>query len=172
MIGWELPAVVLVGCLVAGISARELVRRHQESRWGSLVAIDAGRAETLRSDRYRLLGRPDLLRRSTDGRRIPIEIKRRAAPREGPFRSHVVQVWAYCLLVEEVDGRAPPFGVVRYSDREFRVPWDAAARSELLAIRRAVDAPYDGRATPSPGRCGGCRWAPGCDAAPVVPGGY
>ncbi|MFY9716704.1 MAG: PD-(D/E)XK nuclease family protein [Thermoplasmata archaeon] len=172
MIDWVLLPAVVVGSLVVGLSVRELVRRHREARWGSLAAIDAGRSETLRSDRYRLVGRPDVLRRSSDGRRIPIEIKRRAAPRAGPFRSHVVQVWAYCLLLEEIDGRSPPFGVVRYSDREYQVPWDSAARSELLAIRRAVDVPYDGRATPSPGRCGGCRWAFGCDAAAFTPGGY
>jgi len=158
------PVVLLVGAAGAGLSAWALFRRHAESRWGTLSAIDAGRPETLRSERYRLVGRPDVVRRAPDGRRIPVEAKRRSAPAGGPFRSHVVQVWAYCLLLEEVDGRPPPFGVVRYADGEFRVPWTRAAREELLAIRRAVGAPYDGRATPSAGRCGGCRWAPGCDA--------
>lgn len=146
------------------MSARALLRRAREARWGTLEAIDAGRPETLRSERFRLVGRPDILRRGPDGRRVPVEVKRRPAPAGDPFRSHVVQVWAYCLLVEETEGRAPPFGVVRYSDREVRVPWNPAARAELIAMRRAVDAPYDGRATPSSARCGRCRWAPGCDA--------
>jgi len=155
------------GVVVAGASALEIARRHRESRWGRLEAIDAGRAETLRSERYRLVGRPDALRRAPDGRRIPIEVKRRTAPAGAPYRSHVVQVWAYCLLVEEVDGRPPPFGVLRYSDREILVPWDRAARAAVIALRREVEAPYDGRATPSPGRCARCRWAERCDARAV-----
>jgi CRISPR-associated exonuclease Cas4 len=155
---------VIGGLVVVAVSAWEAFRRARESRWGSLEAIDAGRPTTLRSERFRLVGRPDILRRGADGRLIPVEVKRRPAPPGGPYRSHVVQVWAYCLLIEEVDGFAPPFGLVRYLDREFRIRWDARARVELLAIRRAVDAPYNGLATPSPARCGRCRWAPGCDA--------
>ncbi|MGP8078178.1 MAG: PD-(D/E)XK nuclease family protein [Thermoplasmata archaeon] len=161
---WAAALLLAVGIGVAALSARALYRRSGEARWGTLEAIDAGRPETLRSERFRLVGRPDVVRRGKDGRRVPVEVKRRPAPRGGPFRSHLVQVWTYCLLVEEVDGRSPPFGVVRYSDREFRVPWNSSARGELLAIRRAVAAPYDGRATPSPARCGRCRWAPRCDA--------
>jgi CRISPR-associated exonuclease Cas4 len=79
-------------------------------------------------------------------------------------------VWAYCLLVEEAEGDPPPFGIVRYRDAEFQVLWDRSARAELLALRRAVAAPYDGRATPSPARCGRCRWAPRCDARAVPDG--
>jgi CRISPR-associated exonuclease Cas4 len=156
--------VFLVGCVVVALCAAELYQRRREARWGALEAIDAGRPATLRSERYRLIGRPDSLRRGRDGRLVPVERKQRSAPPGGPFRSHLVQVWAYCLLVEDAEGRAPPFGIVRYADREFRVPWDAAARAELLSIRRAVAAPYDGRATPSPARCPRCRWADGCDA--------
>lgn len=156
--------LLAVGLGVAAVSAQRLRLRAREARPGGLEAIDAGRPRTLRSERYRLVGRPDLLRRGPDGRLVPVEVKARPAPSSGPFRSHLVQLWAYCLLAEVADGRPPAYGILRYSDREFRVPWDAAARSELLAVRSAVAAPYDGRATPSPGRCGRCRWAPGCDA--------
>jgi CRISPR-associated exonuclease Cas4 len=166
--GWILLAVFSLGAIATAGCALALVRRARDARWGVLEAIDAGRPETLRSERYRLVGRPDAIRRRSDGRRVPVEVKQRRAPGHGPYRSHLVQVWAYCLLVEETDGRAPPFGVVRYSDREFEVPWNSAARSELLAVRRAVDAPYDGRATPSPARCERCRWATGCDARSVA----
>jgi CRISPR-associated exonuclease Cas4 len=162
-----IPAVPLlmaiVGAAVVVVSARSLWHRHRESRWGTLDAIDAGRSRTLRSERYRLVGRPDVLRRAPDGRLVPVEVKARAAPPAGPYPSHRIQLWAYCLLVEEADGRPPPFGVVRYADREFRIPWDARARAELIAVRGAVAIPYDGRANPSPARCGGCRWAPSCD---------
>ncbi len=163
-----LTDVVAAGLLGTGVAAlaagaRQLAARRTEGRWGSLVAIDPGRPATLRSDRYHLAGRPDVLRRAPDGTLVPIELKHRPAPRRGAFRSHLVQVWAYCLLVEEATGRAPPFGVLRYTDGEVRVPWDAAARSELRTVVRAVRAPYDGGGTPSPGRCARCPWADRCD---------
>ena len=158
----------LGGIGVVAASAAALWRRSREARWGALSSIDAEDAgPTFRSTRYRLVGRPDVVRRDRTGRRIPVELKRRPAPTGGPFRSHLVQVWAYCLLLEEADGRPPPFGVLRYSDREYVVPWDPRARAELLDLRRAAAGPYDGRATPSPGRCAGCRWFSGCDARVV-----
>jgi CRISPR-associated exonuclease Cas4 len=156
-------AVLLVGVVVLAAGATLLAHRRRDRRFGPLVTIDAGRPETLRSERYHISGRPDILRRAPDGTLVPIELKHRAAPARGGFPSHVVQVWAYCLLVEDTTGRPPAFGVLRYTDREIRVPWNATARAELLAIDRAVRARYDGRATPSPGRCARCSWADVCD---------
>lgn len=156
--------LLLVGLGAAALGARLLLRRARESRWGSLVAIDAGAPLALVSARYRLTGRPDAVRRRPDGSLLPVERKSAPLPRGGPYRSHLVQLWAYCLLLEEATGRAPPFAVLRYRDADLRVAWDAEARSELLAVRRAVGVPYDGRATPSVGRCAACRWAARCDA--------
>jgi CRISPR-associated exonuclease Cas4 len=156
--------VVLVGVALAAWALRALSERRQDNRRGRLVAVDAGRPATLRSERFRLIGRPDELRRLSDGRLVPVEFKSRATPARGPTPSHVVQVRAYCLLVEETTGVPPPYGVLRYSDGEFRVRWDAEARGELLAVRAELLAPYDGRATPSPARCARCRWVGVCDA--------
>jgi len=156
--------LVLAGIGVAAWGIRALVKRSAEGRYGTLRAIDAGQPAVLRSDRYRMQGRPDVLRQLRDGRLVPIELKSRVSPSSGPAHSHVVQVWAYCLLIEEATGRSPPFGVLRYSDREYRIPWGAAARRELLALRAEVLRPYDGRATPSPARCARCSWVEVCDA--------
>jgi CRISPR-associated exonuclease Cas4 len=159
--------VVVAGGLAAALALRSLVVRHREGRYGSLVAVDEGPGPgtLLRSTRYAIAGRPDELRRLRDGRLVPVELKSRSAPPRGPPYSHQVQVWAYCLLVEETQGAAPPFGVLRYGDgTEFRVPWDAAARAGLLRLRAELARPYDGRATPSRAKCAGCRWREACDA--------
>jgi CRISPR-associated exonuclease Cas4 len=156
-------AVVGVGVAVA--AARGILAARRERARGALVAIDAGAAMTLRSARYRLSGRPDVLRRLPDGRVVPVELKSRAAPARGPPGSHRVQVAAYCLLVEESTGVAPPYGLLEYADgREFRVPWDAAAKAEVVRLRRELDRPYDGRATPSPAKCARCGWRSVCTA--------
>ena len=156
--------LVLVGIGIAAWGLRALAKRSAESRYGTLRAIDAGAPAVLRSERYRIQGRPDVLRQMRDGRLVPIELKSRASPRSGPAYSHTVQVWAYCLLIEETTGRSPPFGVLRYSDQEYRIPWNTAARRDLLALRAEVLRPYDGRATPSPARCTRCAWVEVCDA--------
>ena len=156
--------VAVVGVALAAWAARALGQRRRDAARGRLVAVDAGRAVTLRSERYRLAGRPDELRRLSDGRLVPVEFKSRATPPKGPSPSHVAQVRAYCLLVEESTGEAPPYGVLRYADGEFRVRWDVRARAELLAVRTELLAPYDGRATPSPARCARCPWVRVCDA--------
>jgi len=162
---WLPLAVVAIGLGVTAAALRGLSARHRDRRYGSLVAVDAGAPVTLASSRYGLRGRPDLLRRGADGRLVPIELKSRTAPSGGPPFSHLVQVWAYCLLVEESEGRPPPYGVLRYSDgAEFRVRWDRPARERLLGLRAEIARPYDGRATPSRAKCARCAWNRVCDA--------
>jgi len=161
--GWAL-LLVLVGLALAVWALRALSERRRDAAAGELVAVDVGRPATLRSERYRLVGRPDAVRRLPDGRLVPVELKSRTTPARGPSPSHVVQVRAYCLLVEEATGTPPPYGVLRYADGEFRVRWDARARAELLALRAELLRPYDGRATPSRAKCARCPWVGVCDA--------
>ncbi len=157
--------VLAVGLGVAAAAARALAARRRESALGALVAVDAGAPMTFRSERYRLTGRPDVVRRLPDGRLVPVELKSRSSPPAGPTPSHRVQVAAYCLLIEEATGRVPPFGAIRYGDgHEFRIDWTPAARASLLALRAEMDRPYDGRATPSRAKCARCGWRAGCDA--------
>lgn len=165
MIGPLAVGLVAAGAAAVVAGAVSLRRRSRDRRLGVLVAADAGEPRTLRSERYRLVGRPDLLRRRPDGALVPIELKRRRAPPGGPYASHRLQLAAYCLLVEEETGRAPPFGVLRYADRSVTVPWDRAARAELFAFLDEVARPYDGRASPAPAKCAGCVWSPSCDAS-------
>ncbi|MHB1435473.1 MAG: CRISPR-associated protein Cas4 [Thermoplasmata archaeon] len=162
----EFPAILLLagGAAIVIGALRALARRHRDRRFGEYVGSDLrGASTTLRSERWRLVGRPDLLRRLPDGRTVPIELKSRESPVDRPPFSHLVQVWAYCALLEESTGRSPPYGVIRYGDeREWGVPWGPAERAELWRLRDAVAAPYDGRSSPSSGRCFRCRYRPIC----------
>jgi CRISPR-associated exonuclease Cas4 len=87
-------------------------------------------APTLRSERYGLVGRPDHLVRLGHAL-IPVEQKpsaRRLQP------SHVLQVAAQCLLVQEAYGVRPPYGVVALSGGiEERVPFTPSLERQLLA---------------------------------------
>lgn len=162
-----LAAVLLAGLVALAVGSAALARRARDRVHGALVAADDGRehAVTLRSVRWGISGRPDELRQRADGTLVPIELKSRSTPRSGVPFSHQVQLWAYCLLVEEESGRSPPYGVLRYGDgREFAVPWGRAEREALLRLRAEMALPYDGRANPSPGRCARCRFWAVCDA--------
>ena len=124
---------------------------------------------TMVSARYRLRGRPDELRRSTDGRLVPVEIKSHAAPRGGPLPSHRAQLLAYCLLVEEHFRASPPYGILCYGDgTEFRVAWDARARGEVLAGLARLGGLYMGEADPAPGKCRLCRYGALCPGAAIA----
>src|SRR5207248_1150561 len=69
-----------------------------------------------------------------EGKRIiPVEVKSRAAPPE-PYPSHVMQLAAYCLLVEDVLGASAPYGFIHYRDQTFRVDFTAPLRAELLRL--------------------------------------
>lgn len=158
-------AALLALVIVLIVSLRMWAALRRDRTLGRLRAIDVGaRSPTLYADRWGLSGRPDVVRTLADGRCVPVEIKSRASPAGGPPRSHRVQVAAYCLLLEETTGQAPPFGVLRYGDgAEWRIAWDAPARAEVLGLLSQVRQRYDGRATPSVARCGRCPWRAGCD---------
>ena len=74
--------------------------------------VGAGRelARPLYARRYGLTGKPDYLI-ERGGAQIPVEVKpgRRA---QQPYDSDLMQLAAYCALVEETSGRAPPYGLL------------------------------------------------------------
>jgi CRISPR-associated exonuclease Cas4 len=161
-----LGAVGTALAVLALVSAWTLWRRRRDRRPGQLVALDDGRdrGATLRSPRWKLVGRPDELRRRPDGTIVPVEWKSRRAPTGDVPASHRIQLYAYCLLVEESSGRPPPFGILRYGDRAERsLPWDDRARTELFEVLDKARRPYRGEATPSPGKCRACGYRGSCD---------
>jgi CRISPR-associated exonuclease Cas4 len=170
LVTWVALGVIAAGFVAAVAGTRALYLRRKEAHLGALVSVDERdrRAPLLRSERHGIAGRPDEIRRMRDGRWVPVEIKSRSTPPGGPPYSHRIQVAAYCLLVEDTTGRPPPHGLLRYSDGgEFRIPWDASHRAELLRLREEMQRPYDGRATPSVARCRHCPWRDACDVRAV-----
>jgi len=86
---------------------------------------------------HRLAGKPDYV--VQQGRDIvPVEVKSAHAPSDGPRRSHVLQLAAYCLLIEETYRQKPKYGIVKYADRMFAVDYTDALRTELLDVIAAM----------------------------------
>lgn len=139
---------------------------------GQVIYSDTGAeqavSEPLLSRRYALVGRPDyLVETKVGGRRtmIPVEVKSRRAP-PAPPPGPLLQLAAYCLIVEDLYGVAPPYGILRYADRSFEVPFTPAVRRAVLdaaehirASRTAIDML---RSHQEPVRCAQCGYRAGC----------
>ena len=70
-------------------------------------------SDILVSKKYNISGRPDSII-TLDDKYIPLELKTGRVPK-GPYFSHILQIAAYCLLVEETYKVTPPHGIIKYS---------------------------------------------------------
>jgi CRISPR-associated exonuclease Cas4 len=93
---------------------------------------------SLISARYGLSGRPDYLVRVDDGV-VPVELKSGRSPRSGrPYKGHMLQLAAYCLLVEDVCQAFVPYGLLQYEDRCIRVEYTSSLRRDLLVLLKEM----------------------------------
>ena len=129
---------------------------------GRLVYADTGTwkrvEQPLFSAQFQLTGKPDYLVEESSCL-IPVELKSGACP-STPYASHRLQLAAYCLLVGETYGQAPPYGLLKYRDVTVAVDYSPPLRSALLAVLQAMrqdyGAPRVGRNHDSAGRCRAC----------------
>jgi CRISPR-associated exonuclease Cas4 len=172
---------------VVGVVAQFAARRRSRSTGlptGTLVYSDTGFAvgklaptrindegerqeRALLSRKYGLTGRPDYLVR-TRGGIVPVEAKSARRPASGvPYDSHLMQLAAYCLLVEDQLGESVPFGLIRYSDGEVRVEYTQGLRETLIEvldeIREAREADDVHRSHGQRRRCASCGFRDVCD---------
>jgi len=176
MSAWQIGLLVAL-IMVSGLSyllwARSrAARRETGLPEGEVVYADTEGWEACRplyASRWGLAGKPDYIVRAGD-HTIPVEVKpgRRA---ERPYEGDVLQLAAYCLLVEETEGRAPPHGLLRYRDRTFRIPYDAALRGRLTSVlaemRRGLHSSILPRSHEDPVRCRYCGHRTVCDQSLV-----
>jgi len=167
--GWLLLSAVVLGILGIWLLIRAgAARRETGLPVGRVTYVDTRTWDRcdrpLFSHRHQLTGRPDYLVQSRQAV-IPVEVKSGAAP-EQPYPAHLLQLAAYCLLVEEQEGRVPPYGIIKYEDRAFEVDYTPNLREELLdtlgAIRRDLQSRDVGRSHDEPGRCLGCGYRDQC----------
>lgn len=140
---------------------------------GRLVYADTGRwsavARPYYSPRYNLTGKPDYLVQSDEGL-APVEVKHTAAPANGQaYDAHVMQLAAYCLLVEEAHGQAPRYGLIHYQDATLRIDYTPALQNRLLElleqVRRGRGQAEMERSHREPARCRACGVRHACGAA-------
>ncbi|MFB3765313.1 MAG: CRISPR-associated protein Cas4 [Methanotrichaceae archaeon] len=87
--------------------------------------------KSLLSKRFGISGKPDYIVKDK-GRLIPVELKSGRA--STPHRGHVLQLAAYCLLIEENYGKAVPHGILVYGDgKQHLIKFDDALRKDLIS---------------------------------------
>jgi CRISPR-associated exonuclease Cas4 len=159
-------ALVLLGAAL-------IVRRRTGLPWKRVVYSDTGGwrrpSEALIARRYGLVGKPDYLMAHGRGL-IPVEVKpgRQAGK---PYPSDIMQLAAYCLLVEETSGVRPPYGLLRYARSTFQISFDARLRDQLIELldeMRAADPRLSAaRSHDQPSRCAACGFVTKCGEALV-----
>ncbi len=103
-----------------------------------------------------LRGKPDIL--IDEGHAIiPVELKTGRTPTT-PYPGHVLQVLAYCLLVDEHYHVRPTHGIIRYPARDVMVPYTVEEERRVRAlVREMLDAKRGGieqhRSHRQPRRC-------------------
>ncbi len=137
---------------------------------GEVFYEDAsGRAqEQFFSKRLLMAGKPDYLMKDRNGDLIPVEVKSSNAPRAGrPYESHLMQLGAYFLLLEDVLQRPMPYGLIRYRNRTLRVANTDELRARLMDViaqmRRLLSRDVARRNHNRAQRCSRCSVAHACD---------
>jgi CRISPR-associated exonuclease Cas4 len=126
---------------------------------GEVKYVDDGKAKPklFVSEKHNLRGRPDYVL-LIDENHIPVEVKTGRVPR-GPLFSHILQLAAYCLLVEEEYGR-PPYGILRYGTADHQIDFDDELRTLVLTkmedMRRIEKTGDAHRNHNRPGKCRFC----------------
>ena len=139
-----------LGLLLAAIALSILLLNERRQRRGRLIAErrrvlglpdgelvyeDAdGLGEPLVSSAYPLMGKPDYVVKTPGDRPIPIELKPNVHDATAPYSNHMIQLAAYCLILEDYFEQAPTHGILRYADREFTVEYTPALRKKVIRL--------------------------------------
>jgi CRISPR-associated exonuclease Cas4 len=163
-----ISAALVILAFVLFIISRWLVNRTGIPE-GRIIYSDPGVWQKNRKPLYDagigLTGKPDYLIR-LDKHIIPAEVKSSYAPRS-PYDSHILQLAAYCVLVEHTYGERPPYGLLRYRNRTFKIEFTQELEEEVLEmigrIRLYKNKTEIPRSHTQKGRCARCGYRSFCD---------
>ena len=84
-----------------------------------------------------------------------------------PYDLHIYQLASYCLLVDKIYGKRPPYGIIHYPSWSFAVDYTPRGRIlplDLLAEMRRDDPRVEvDRSHDDPARCRRCGFRHVCD---------
>jgi CRISPR-associated exonuclease Cas4 len=136
------------------------IKRHKHRVVGEIAYLDtkATQPEMLVSKTHCISGRPDFILQQ-DGASVPVEVKMGRVPR-GPLFSHILQVAAYCVILEDINGKPVTHGLLRYGAMEHEVEFTPDLKK--LVLEKAADIRAAGKTGGAhrnhhrPSKCKGC----------------
>lgn len=135
---------------------------------GKVIYTDLDRpARSLFSRKFLIAGKPDyIVKDEKTDVLIPVEVKSGNAKK--PHWGHVLQLAAYCLLIEETYSVGVPYGLLVYADgKQHMVKFDDALRSEVISMaeemRRCLKQGGVAKGNRFEGRCFSCSVRGNCD---------
>jgi len=160
-------AFVLAALALMALGSAARQRQKAGMPDGRVISSDTGGWKRMEKPLYDaasgLTGKPDYVIEQ-GGALIPVEVKSGWAPPE-PYDSHLLQLAAYCFLIERSTGSRPPRGVLRYRNRTFEIDYTPGLEKQLLGlldeIRQQRGAPP--RSHHEAARCERCGYQAICD---------
>jgi CRISPR-associated exonuclease Cas4 len=162
--------LILSGIVFLVLAFRQRVTVRKEKRAmgvpeGFIMYSDLNiPAEPLFSKQSHLVGKPDYIVRH-EHHLLPVEVK--SGGHSQPQHSHILQLAAYCQILEDVSGEFIPEGIVVYNTMPYTIAFDPKLRFELASVTSQMrEALQDGavaRNHQEPGRCRRCSLRQYCD---------
>jgi len=124
---------ISISCFIISIILKTNVKKIKKTyriQNGKIIYSDLNKkSETLFSKRYMIAGKPDYIV-NQNGRYIPVELK--TGNSKSPKINHILQLAAYCHLIEENYNSFVPYGILIYNNRErYKVDYTPEIRFEL-----------------------------------------
>ena len=171
------PSYWAILLLAFGLFLWLLSRRKRKSSGlpeGEFLYTDSSYWQRLPKPLYdpelELVGKPDYVIKQEKGSVVPVELKSGNAPTY-PWDSHIMQLAAYCRLVEGYYGRRPPYGIIQYQNKSFTIPYTDKLESQLLSVidemRMVERTQIAQRSHQQASRCRGCGFSQICDQSLV-----
>ncbi|MDD1747294.1 MAG: CRISPR-associated protein Cas4 [Methanomassiliicoccales archaeon] len=159
---WLMAASLALYISIRSVRIAKEIRQKRAIQ-GEIKYVDDGKPRMLRSERLGLQGRPDFVL-EIDGEMVPVEIKSGRTPK-GPLFSHILQVAAYCILLEEEE-RKVTHGILRYDEAEHEIEYNQDLRTMVLSkleeMRALMRSGEVHRNHHRPGKCHSCSRREGC----------
>lgn len=147
-------------------STDKTIREKYGLKEGGIIYSDLDKpTEPIFSNSLKIAGKPDFIVKNGN-LYIPIEIKTTIA--DLPYKGHILQLTAYCILVEEKFSTKVEFGIIEYGNgKQYKINFDYNLQFELWKMlkemRNALKLGRVERNHNSENRCAVCSVREFCD---------
>jgi CRISPR-associated exonuclease Cas4 len=175
VIGYFVILLLILSMVLFAASRKEAMsakkaRKEYGIPRGRVIYTDLDRpAKALFSRKFLIAGKPDyIVKDERTNALIPVEVKSGNAKK--PHWGHVLQLAAYCLLIEEAYSVEVPYGLLVYADgKQHLVKFDDSLRSEVISktdeMRRCLKQGGVAKRRRFEGRCLSCSVRGNCGQA-------